>query len=70
MKQTKFSTQLDEKVLKQLKNFSAESGKSISWLVSEAVAEYLARTQTRPAFTSAMDEVLHTHADLLRRLAK
>jgi hypothetical protein len=70
MKQAKFSTLVDEKILEDLKNHSAESGKSISWLVTEAVAEYLSRTRTRPAFVSAMDEVLDRNADLLNRLAK
>jgi hypothetical protein len=70
MAQNKFSTLVDEKILQELKQHSAESGKSISWLVSEAVAEYLERTRTRPAFKSAMSEVLDRNADLLRRLAK
>ena len=70
MKQTKFSTLVDEDILRELKLHAAESGKSISWLVSEAVAEYLERTRTRPAFVSAMGEVLERHADLLTRLAK
>ncbi len=70
MKQTKFSTLVDEKILQELKLHAAESGKSISWLVSEAVAEYLKRTRTRPTFVSALGEVLDRHADLLTRLAK
>jgi hypothetical protein len=70
MKPTKFSTLVDETVLQDLKQHAAESGKSISWLVSEAVAEYLARTRTRPAFTAAMNHVLDKHADLFQRLAK
>jgi hypothetical protein len=70
MKQTKFSTLVDEQVLQELKQHSAESGKSISWLVSEAVAEYLVRTRIRPTFTSAMNDVLDRHADLFHRLAK
>lgn len=70
MKQTKFSTLVDEQVLQELKQHATESGKSISWLVSEAVSEYLVRTRTRPAFTSAMSDVLDRNADLLDRLAK
>jgi hypothetical protein len=70
MKQSKFSTLVDEKVLKELKQHSYESGKSISWLVSEALVEYLDRTRTRPAFLSAMHEVLEDNSDLLKRLAK
>jgi hypothetical protein len=39
-------------------------------VVSEAVGEYLKRASVRPAFRSAMDEVLEDHAGLLNRLAK
>jgi predicted transcriptional regulator len=70
MKQTKFSTQVDEKTLGQLKLYSEESGKSLSWLVNEAVAEYLERTRVRPAFLASMERVLNKHDDLFRRLAK
>lgn len=70
MKQTKFSTLIDEKVLSQLKQYSEENGKNISWVVNEAVSEYLQRTRVRPVVRKAMDEVLRDHADLFRRLAK
>jgi predicted transcriptional regulator len=70
MKLKKFATQIDEKVLKELKNFAAASDRSISKVVTEAVAEYLQRVQLRPAFRSAMEEVLEDHAELLERLAK
>ncbi len=70
MKLSKFSTQVDEEVLRDLKSHASESGKSLSHIVSEALAEYLVRTRIRPAFTSAMNEVLTQHDDLLRRLAK
>jgi predicted transcriptional regulator len=70
MKQTKFSTQVDEAVLDELKQYSEDSGKSISWIVNEAVAEYLERSRVRPAFIASMNRVLDKHADLMRRLAK
>lgn len=70
MKMAKFATQMDEKVLKELKSYAAASDRSISKVVTEAVAEYLRRAQLRPAFRRAMDEVLEQHADLLDRLAK
>lgn len=70
MNQTKFSTLVDEKVLSQLKQYSEESGKSISHVVNEAVSEYLQRTRVRPAFLKAMEKVLTEHEDLFRRLAK
>lgn len=70
MKYSKFSTQVDAKVLTEIKNYADESGKSISSIVSEALTDYMQRTRIRPAFLSAMGEVLDENADLLRRLAK
>ena len=70
MKAKKFATQIDEKVLKALKGYVAQTDRSISSVVSEAVAEYLHRVKLRPAFRDAMEEVLSEHADLLERLAK
>lgn len=70
MKQTKFSTLVNEAVLAELKLYSQDSGKSISWVVNEAVAEYLERSRVRPAFLSSMARVLDKHADLMGRLAK
>ena len=70
MSQAKFSTQVDAKVLKEVKLHAEESGKSISHIVSDALADYLDRSRTRPAFSSAMRETLVRHAELLRRLAK
>ena len=70
MKAKKFATQMDEKVLKDLKSYANETDRSISNVVTEAVAEYLQRVKVRPAFRSAMDEVLDDHSELLKRLAK
>lgn len=70
MKAIKFATQIDEQVLKDLKSYVSETDRSISSVVSEAVAEYLQRSKLRPAFRSAMDEILDEHEELLTRLAK
>ncbi len=70
MKAKKFATQIDEKVLKDLKSFVSQTDRSISSVVSEAVAEYIHRARLRPAFSKAMDEVLNEHSELLQRLAK
>jgi hypothetical protein len=70
MKAIKFATQLDEKVLKDLKAYINQTDRSISSVVTEAVAEYLQRAKLRPAFRNAMDEVLDDHQELLKRLAK
>jgi hypothetical protein len=70
MPQAKFSTLVDEAILSELKQYSEDSGKSISWLVNEAVTEYLGRTRVRPAFLASMNRVLDKHSDLMHRLAK
>jgi predicted transcriptional regulator len=70
MKAKKFATQIDEAVLKDLKAFVRATDRSISSVVTEAVAEYLHRSKMRPAFRNAMDEVLSDHEELLKRLAK
>jgi predicted transcriptional regulator len=66
----KFATQIDEKILNDLKKYAKDSDRSISGVVTEAVKTYLDRQRVRPAFTKAMDEVLKDHEELLRRLAK
>ena len=70
MKLKKFATQIDEATLEDLRAYSRSTGRSISAVVSEAVGEYLNKSSVRPAFRSAMDEVLEDHAELLNRLAK
>jgi predicted transcriptional regulator len=70
MTSVKFATQLDAKVMRELRRYAAESDRTISRIVTEAVAEYLQRRRVRPAFREAMDEVLTENAALLQRLAK
>jgi predicted transcriptional regulator len=70
MAQVKFATQLDSQVAEDLRRFAAETDRSISGVVSAAVAEYLAKYQVRPAFRVALDEVVGDHAEVLARLAR
>ena len=70
MKQKKFATQIEETTLEDLRAYARSTGRSISGVVNEAVGEYLKRASVRPAFRSAMDEVLESHAELLKRLAR
>lgn len=70
MKPKKFATQIDEQVLRDLKSYAQTQDRSIGRIVSDAVAEYLKKSQVRPAFREAMNEVLDDHAELLSRLAK
>ena len=66
----KFATQVDEKVLKSVRALAKETDRSISKIVTEALAAYVQRARVRPAFESAMDDVLNQHEEVLRRLAR
>ena len=70
MKAKKFATQIDETALEELKSYAKSTGRSISFVVTEAVTEYLERARIRPAFRKAMNETLKQNAELLKRLAK
>ncbi len=69
-KAEKFASQMDGELLQSLRQHAEASGRSISTLLDEAVREYLQRVHVRPAFRSAMDEVLDEHDELLQRLAR
>jgi predicted transcriptional regulator len=66
----KFSTKMNKEVLAKLREYAQASDRSISLIVSEAVAEYLARVEVRPAFRNAVEDVIREHEELLRELAK
>ena len=68
--ESKFASQIDEKVLRDLRQYAKESERSISRIVTEAVESYLQRERVRPAFRAAAEAVLDEHEELLRRLAK
>ena len=70
MRAIKFATQVDGDVLKDLKIAAKQMDRSISRLVTEAIREYLQRIRIRPAFRSAMKDVLNDNEELLKRLAK
>ena len=70
VKSVKFATQIDQRVARELRSFAAETDRSISKIVTEAVAEYLAKYRVRPAFKAAVDEIISDHAELLERLAR
>jgi predicted transcriptional regulator len=69
-KAEKFASQLDGELLQSLREHAAATGRSISAVLDDAVREYLERAHVRPAFRSAMDEVLADHDELLKRLAR
>jgi predicted transcriptional regulator len=69
-KAEKFASQLDGDLLRSLREHAEASGRSISSVLDDAIRQYLERVHVRPAFRSALDEVLHDHDELLERLAR
>lgn len=66
----KFSTKVNKQVLHKLRMLAKRSNKKIALIVSEALAEYLERVEVRSAFKDAAKEVIASHRDLLKELAK
>ena len=66
----KFSSKMNKDVLAKLRDYAEATDRSISTIVSEAVAEYLSRIEIRPVFRNAVDEVIKENEELLRELAK
>ena len=70
MSSVKFSSKMDTKVLKNLRDHAEREGRTVSAVLTTAAQEYLERAAVRPAFRQATGEVLEEHADLLARLAR
>lgn len=70
MASVKFSSKMDSKVLKTLREHAARKGRTVSSVLTAAAEEYLERAALRPVFRKAAREVLDEHAELLERLAR
>ena len=70
MAKRKFSTKLSDEAIRELRGYAKESQRSISDVVDEAVLTHLRSVRIRPAFRSAVSEVIEHHAEVLKRLAK
>jgi predicted transcriptional regulator len=66
----KFSSKMDAEVLRRLREHADQEHKQISGVLTDAVRDYLQRSEIRPAFRDAADQVINEHAELLERLAK
>ncbi len=66
----KFSTKLNKQVLSKLRAYAKRSNKNIALVVSEAVAQYLERSEVRQPFRDATAEIIKDHRELLKELAK
>lgn len=66
----KFSSQMDEKLLEELRSWAKENNTDISALITEAVADLLEKKNIRPAFRKAKDEIIAQFNEDLKELAK
>ncbi len=72
-KREKFSTQMDSKLLKELKSLAKSEGRQIQSIVEEAVEEYVAENTTarpNPTIMAAAQEATRRYAKTLAYLAK
>ena len=70
MAKRKFATKISEEALKELHSYVRESKRAISDVVDDAILSHLRSVRVRPAFRSAVEEILEQHTETLRRLAK
>lgn len=61
---------MNKEVLTHLRDYAHSSDRSISQIVSEAVAEYLGRIEVRPVFRDAVAKVIVENEELLKELAR
>lgn len=66
----KFSSQVDAEVWKQLKAFAAESNRTVSGVLTEALRQYLRRQRVRPQVSEHLEESIRRNAELGRLLAE
>ncbi len=66
----KFSSQMNKDVLAELREYSKESNRQISGILTDAVSSYLESVRLRPAFRKAANEVVEENRELLQRLAR
>ncbi|MEI6397428.1 MAG: ribbon-helix-helix domain-containing protein [Pseudomonadota bacterium] len=66
----KFSSKMDETLLKSLRQLATESGVEISALLEEAVRDFLNKNQMRPAVLSAAERALDQFEKAFKELAK
>jgi predicted nucleic-acid-binding protein len=70
MNKKKFATQISPEVLSNLYAYAKQAQKKISDVVEDALEAHLKNVQVRPAFRSAVEQVINQHAEALKRLAK
>lgn len=70
MGKVKFATKISEETLREIRAYATESKLTISSIVDQALSAHIQLVQIRPAFRSAVAQVIEQHSETLRRLAK
>lgn len=66
----KVSSKVEEAAWNELKEMAAESHRSVSGLLTEAVEEYVARRRVRPDVLRHLDDSMRENEELGRLLAR
>lgn len=66
----KFSSKIEKRTLDELRKYAEESNQNISFVLNEAVAEYVAKVRLRPVFMDAASAVIEDNKELLSKLAQ
>ena len=70
MSAIKISSKVDEKVWGDLKDLAAETGRSVSGVLTEAIAEYLRCRRVRPQVLEQIEASIADNRELGRLLAE
>jgi len=70
MAKKKFATKVSSEALAELRSYAREANRSISDVVDEALKSHLRMVRVRPAFRSAVEQVVDKHSEALKRLAQ
>jgi len=69
MSTIKISSAVDEEVWEELRAFARDSNKTISGLLTDAIADYLRRRQVRPEVLDHLEDSMDENEELGRLLA-
>ena len=66
----KFSSKMDETLLKSLRELASDSGVEISALLEEAVRDFLNKNRMRPAVLAEAERAMDQFQEAFKELAK
>ena len=70
MARIKISSQVEEAVWEQLREYAGETHRNIGGMLSEAISEYLVRRRVRPVVLEQLEQSMNEHEELGKRLAE